>query len=239
MNDGSFFHHLVAVIDLRHGQAVHAVAGKRDQYQPVTLRDGDAGDAVELAAWYRLRGIGSIYIADLDAIIDDAPQVDLVRRLANYFPKSTTDAGRHAIAANDAIRDVPGARVIISTECFANPDEWVACRHEIATPNIVLGLDLIGEQVRCSDATRNHPIATWIEAAGSTGVTDVVALDLSFVGTRTGPKTAGICRLLKSRWPGFRLTSGGGVGSTDDVRVLVDAGCDHVLVATALLDGTL
>jgi phosphoribosylformimino-5-aminoimidazole carboxamide ribotide isomerase len=61
---------VVGVIDLKGGEAVHAVRGERERYRPVHSAIGGAdGDALALARGFRdaLR-LEEIYVADLDAI---------------------------------------------------------------------------------------------------------------------------------------------------------------------------
>lgn len=101
---------LVAVIDLRHGGPVHAVAGQRQHYQPLRLaippphataaptgpnpaatraaekRAAGSNAAQPVTAEmllerYQNAGIGRFYVADLDGILDRSPQWPLLERL--------------------------------------------------------------------------------------------------------------------------------------------------------------
>jgi phosphoribosylformimino-5-aminoimidazole carboxamide ribotide isomerase len=54
-----------------------------------------------------------------------------------------------------------------------------------------------------------------------------------------GLGTLDLCRRLRAARPSLELISGGGVRSHDDLRLLSSAGCDWVLVASALHDGRL
>ena len=65
--------HIVGVIDLLDGQAVHAIAGNRNQYQPIAFCNGDP---LALVAYYRTFGLSALYVADLDAIENDRIQGD-------------------------------------------------------------------------------------------------------------------------------------------------------------------
>ncbi len=53
------------VIDLWRGQAVHAVAGKRDRYQPVRLPGSTDGDVNALVEHYLAAQVDGFYVADL------------------------------------------------------------------------------------------------------------------------------------------------------------------------------
>ncbi len=71
---------IFGVIDLRGGVAVHAIAGRREEYRPLSLEalgavasvgDRDQrGNAVALLDAFLGLGVGGAYIADLDSICD-------------------------------------------------------------------------------------------------------------------------------------------------------------------------
>ena len=62
----------IAVIDIKDGAVVRAVAGERKKYKKVSSRilaEGRAEPIEAAAAFYEKLGIRNIYIADLDAIM--------------------------------------------------------------------------------------------------------------------------------------------------------------------------
>jgi phosphoribosylformimino-5-aminoimidazole carboxamide ribotide isomerase len=67
-------------------------------------------------------------------------------------------------------------------------------------------------------------------------VETVLVLDLAAVGSGTGPHNLDTIAALK-HLVGVRVLAGGGVRGAEDLRVLAEAGCDGVLVGTALHDG--
>ena len=68
---------MIGVVDLLGGRAVHARAGRREDYRPVRAVAGsviEPGDALALARVYIDRlGLTELYAADLDAILGRAP----------------------------------------------------------------------------------------------------------------------------------------------------------------------
>ena len=122
------FAHLVGVIDLLGGKAVHAIAGQRAKYQPVRFCDGDAGKLVQ---HYREIGVRSFYVADLDAIGGGPLQAGLLRELgASVDGDLLVDPGWSG-SEPDEVLDVIGElidehsclAVIAATEtrgCFRN-----------------------------------------------------------------------------------------------------------------------
>ena len=64
-------------------------------------------------------------------------------------------------------------------------------------------------------------------------------LDLAAVGIDGGPQAAAACRPIRQSHPDVELISGGGVRGLADLKAFEEAGCDAVLVASALHDGRL
>ncbi len=246
MTDGG---RLIGVVDLRAGRAVHAVAGKRHQYRDVAASGIETGDAIALVQRYRRLGVTSLYIADLDAISGSSPNTELLIRLSSLAESVLMDAGSYAVNIANELSSSPAIRYIVPTESYVSLDQWTNACQQVGCQRVALGLDLIGHRLRtsgclpetalrCGDpqpaADLLSNIAAWIDEASRIQVNTVVALDLAYVGTNQGPGTVQACRLIADRWPQLELISGGGVRDVDDVNSLLRAGCNRVLVATAL-----
>ncbi|TWT92281.1 HisA/HisF-related TIM barrel protein [Neorhodopirellula pilleata] len=74
----------------------------------------------------------------------------------------------------------------------------------------------------------------WVESGREAGVEAALVLDVSAVGTASGPAAIDCCQQLHQRFPSWRLISGGGCRSAADVATYLEAGCNECLVATAL-----
>ena len=87
---------LIGVLDLLGGNAVHARAGQREHYAPVSLAAGvpiDCGSPLSLARVYTERlGVSELYAADLDAILGGQSQDDLVSSVASLGTPLWLDA---------------------------------------------------------------------------------------------------------------------------------------------------
>ena len=79
---------VIPVMDLRFGACVHAKAGQRARYLPlVSVLTPRAAEPLELAAAYHNRiGPEAIYVADLDAIVDDKPAWNVLKDLTKIGP---------------------------------------------------------------------------------------------------------------------------------------------------------
>ncbi len=233
---------LIGVIDLRGGRAVHAIAGQRHLYGEVAADGIVAGDAWALAERYRRCGVTSLYLADLDAIVDSK---DPDWRLAVAIAEATCagrvywDAGRCSLSiATAAAGLAPNLVCVIPTESFRSLDHWSEAignlLAEMGITRVAAGLDLEGDLVKTAAGSATDHHSRWCERAADLGVITVVVLDLRYVGGLSGIGTDGVCRSVKTHWPGVRMLSGGGVRSREDIARLVDAGCDGVLIASAL-----
>lgn len=227
---------LIGVIDLLHGRAVHAVAGRRDRYQPVI---SCAGNPLTLRDDYSRLGVSQLYIADLDAIAGGPPQFDLIDQLcgASAAAETLIDigwTGDRSLPWRDDLKRLavehPHSLWIAATESASSGeaiDEFAAL---VGPQRTLLGLDYRRGELIANEGDESN----WIDRAMRLGLGGAVVLDLSSVGTSRGPATIEICGRIRGRQPGLPIFSGGGIRSAGDVRMLIEAGCDRCLVATAL-----
>lgn len=226
---------ITGVIDLKDRQAVHAVAGKRESYQPVSICNGDPST---LALHYSNLGITELYVADLDSIGGMDMQVDTIDSLClcNSFDRILVDIGWTGAEHSgilDRIAEITlnrsSVRWIAAVESMKSIEAIDLLASRIDANRLLLGLDFLeGELI--------SPISsyTWVKSAVRLGFTGAVVLDLASVGSNSGPVTQSLCQTTKSWSPDWALYSGGGVRSDNDIRSLINAGCDRCLVATAL-----
>lgn len=81
-------------------------------------------------------------------------------------------------------------------------------------------------------------LAEAVGSAAEAGVRRWIVLDLASVGGKDGGRSDGVLAWMRSLPVVERLTAGGGVRGLEDLRRLHAAGCDAVLAATALHEGT-
>jgi phosphoribosylformimino-5-aminoimidazole carboxamide ribotide isomerase len=234
---------LIGVIDLLHGQAVHARGGRRAEYLPVETAAGVdiAGDPIRLARLYIDRwSLEDIYVADLDAIGSATPQEAILASIAQLGASVWVDAGissieqaRHA-AASGASQVIVGLETLHSFEqlhaiCSAVGGDRVAFSLDVRD-----GVPVIAPGAVISEERPNELAASAVQA----GVGAVIVLDLARVGTGAGLDAMLIGKVRQAA-PGVMLLAGGGVRGPDDLTRLADMGCDGALVATALHSGAL
>ena len=230
---------VIPVLDLQHGQAVHARAGDRRHYAPVStvLARGVPGDARALARGYREGlGLAELYVADLDAITGASPQQALVSALARETTTLWLDAGIASLAHARAARHAGAARVIVGLETLPARSVLAEIICAAGAERVAFSLDLrSGAPVAAPELARLSPVAL-AELAARAGARTIIALDLARVGTGTGVDLA-LVRQLRAALPTHELIAGGGVSGPADLARLSEAGADGALVGSALHDG--
>jgi phosphoribosylformimino-5-aminoimidazole carboxamide ribotide isomerase len=232
---------ILGVVDLRHGVAVRARGGRRDKYVPIGSVAGESiprGHATALARQYVSRfGVSALYVADLDAIEQRKPQHALVRAIASVGVPVWLDAGltssedaRHALESG-------ASRLIVGLETLPSFQELRSIVNDVGHQRVVFSLDLCDGQpiAAASELTAEAP-ENLVARAIDAGVAAVIVLDLARVGAGCGFDLPLISR-LRTLTPSVPLYAGGGARSMDDVVQARSAGCQGVLVASALLDG--
>ena len=221
---------LIPVVDLMGGQVVHARAGDRDRYAPLTGSRVAAGadPATVIAGLLALHPFRTLYIADLDAIRKRGDHKLLILQLRQSFPdlRFWVDAG---FAGECGCRRFLGADIgdlVLGSESQTDP-RILELFHD--DPRLVLSLDFQGERPLGAEALFERP-DRWPER--------VIAMTLARVGGGGGPDLERL-RALRAAAPDRRLYAAGGVRGLDDLRVLAELGCAGALVASALHDGRL
>jgi len=237
---------IVPVIDLCDGVVVRGVAGKRATYLPVdSVLAGDARPSSVARAFAAGFPFDAVYVADLDAIAGREPAWDVYRTIAACGLPVWLDAGirdpRQAAALLRFVREADTMRgLVVGLETLVGPDTLAALVGAIGSDRTVFSLDLFeGRAWRArSDWHRQAPPKI-LDDALRAGVRRFLVLDLARVGGGRGVGTETICRDLRRKAPGAWIAAGGGVRGVEDVRTIARAGCDAVLVASALHDGRL
>lgn len=213
---------IIPVIDLMEGQVVHARAGRRDSYRPISSPLCSSPEpAAVMEAFLRLSPFRTIYLADLDGIVRGRPQGQLIEALQASYPQVEfwVDGG---IPQDGPLSWTP----VIGSESLDGVS-WRAIR-EWAVPWI-LSLDRVDGHFQ-GPAEILEQEWQWPER--------IIHMNLSRVGCDQGPDLDGL-RELAARVPAHRLVAAGGVRGAADLAELQQLGIGRVLVASSLHSGAL
>ncbi|MCW4019494.1 MAG: HisA/HisF-related TIM barrel protein [Candidatus Bathyarchaeota archaeon] len=225
---------IISVMDILNGVAVHAVKGKRSEYQPLKSELCRSADPLEVASVFKTCGFTDLYVADLDAIMGKGENLAAVQQIAEKTGLALwVDAGVSDVDGARKLLDCKVAKVIVGTETLQNLCFIKEAIASFGTGQIVVSLDLKAGQVLCrSESLRSLDALELVCELQDAGVSDLIVLDLARVGSGLGVDFQLLKNLLShSR---MRLLVGGGVRGIADLETLQDMGVNGILLATAL-----
>jgi phosphoribosylformimino-5-aminoimidazole carboxamide ribotide isomerase len=232
---------ILPVLDIRRGQVVRGIAGRRSEYRPIvstlcpTAWPADVARA--LAEQFAVR---EFYVADLDAIGGSPPAQATYEQLQADGYRLWIDAGVRTAADAARVASQGVYRIVIGLETVEDPACLAAICRSLSNDRVVFSLDLKGgEPLGDLHVWRAATADDIVERAVAAGITRLLVLDLSRVGVGGGTGTELLCARLHHAYPTLSLAAGGGVRGASDVRRLYRCGVRHVLVASALHDSRL
>lgn len=236
---------VIPVLDLKGGVVVRGVGGRREEYRPIVSRlAADPQPATVAAAFARL-GLTTVYVADLDAIADSPPAVDVYRQIAAAGVQLWVDAGvaevDRACQLGEWRHDgTPLAGIIVALETLPNWGRLEELLAAIGPERLIFSLDLqAGRPMSPSPKIAAQPPLDIAAAAIARGVQRMIVLDLAQVGGERGVSTGPLCQAIHQSAPHLHLTTGGGIRHPHDLATLAAQGVHAALVASALHDGRL
>lgn len=228
---------IIPVLDLKAGQAVHAVRGERERYAPVQGVLGTGDDPAALATAFRDQlGCQTCYVADLDAIAGRAGHNNLLRALAGLSLTLWVDAGVSSAAQAQTLIHSGVAQVIVGSETLRTPEQLLALAAAVPPEGLVLSVDLQNGVLRAPAGIKTPP--QLVTLAARSGISRVILLDLARVGAAAGPPLD-LLTSLQPHFPDLAFYAGGGVRHRADLEALAQAGAAGALVATAFHRGLL
>lgn len=220
---------IIPVLDLKGGEVVRAEQGRRDRYKPIVTPLSNGSDVVSVAEGLRtLHPFSTFYIADLDAIAGQAPNVVALARLKAMAqpPELWVDAGTADGETLAAALGEPSLFPILGSE--SQPDDTLL-RLFRENPNLILSLDFFADGFRGPKSLLQQP-ELWPQT--------VIVMTLAKVGSAAGPDFARLDE-IKAKAGNRAVIAAGGVRNEGDIRALSSLGIAGALVATSLHDGTL
>ncbi len=220
---------IVPVIDIRKGEVVRAIGGRRAAYSPIVTPLARTSAPVDVVTGLRARyNVSALYIADLDAIDGRGANDEAIDAIAGAFPhlRLWLDAG--ARDGGDVVRLLARGSIdpVLGSETFRDVSAFKALRDN---PRIILSLDFRGRIFLGSEILLFSP-ALWPSR--------VVVMTLDRVGEKQGPDIARLAH-IRATAPDRALYAAGGVRNADDLSALEKTGVAGALVSTALHDGAL
>ncbi len=209
---------LIPVIDLRHSQAVMAIRGQRECYRPLSTPLCQGSDPIRVvSAFWQIVSFCTLYVADLDAILQTGDNGIIIERIHQAFPHLHlwVDRGWPPIHSTSRITPVIGSESL-------GPG-W---KHALATlkGSWILSLDFsatdfLGPQDLLEASEWWPPL--------------VILMTLAKVGSQSGPDWARL-RTFTKRYPNTNWIAAGGIRHQQDLLRLKKFGIRRALVASAI-----
>jgi len=235
---------ILPVIDLKGGVVVRGVAGRRNEYLPVeSCFASDARPATVARGLVQRYSFRQVYVADLDAIAGAEPNWQAFREIAAAPLRLLLDVGvadtqrAKQLAAGGGLGKAL-AGLIVGLESVRRGDHLPGIVRAIGDVRAIFSIDLMeGRPLNSAAMWRERSPQQIADVAVSAGFRRLIALDLAAVGVDDGPRAVAICHSIRRAHPDIELISGGGVRQVADLCAFDDAGCNAVLVASALHAG--
>lgn len=220
---------LIPVIDLLGGQVVHARKGQRANYRPIEsslCRSAHPEDIVD--ALLQLHPFSTIYVADLDAIMQTGSNFELISKIHDRFPEIMfwVDAGFSDESAVQRWFQSNIGEPVIGSEMFSDAQLLINTITRWGSSRSILSLDFSGGHLLGPKAVLKPE--TWPER--------VIAMTLARVGSNHGPDCRLLGRLVAKALHTL-IFAAGGVRGPRDLEQLAEIGVSGVLLASALHDG--
>jgi phosphoribosylformimino-5-aminoimidazole carboxamide ribotide isomerase len=236
---------MLPVIDLKAKLVVRGIAGQRDHYRPIESRIATDPSPGTVAAAFVRRGFEEAYVADLDAIAGADPDFESYSQIASAGLRLMVDAGISSLERAERLASLRQGlsqieSVVVASESIVDTDAARAAWRLFGVEAAIFSLDL-------KHAAPLVANPNWVDLSAmeilaevhAIGFRRLIVLDLAAVGTGTGPATLELCRSIRERYSDVEVISGGGVRGPADLQQFADAGCNQVLIASALHDGRL
>jgi len=228
---------IIPVIDVLDGRVVHAVRGRRKEYQPLKSILCASTDPVDVAAALKALGFGELYVADLDAITRGQANFLMFKNIADKTGlELMVDAGIDTLKKAENVLESHVSKVIIGTETLPSANLVAEAIRLFGSEKVMVSLDLMGNRIISGFelGELKDPVALLREFQEA-GVSQIIVLDLARVGSGEGVNVPFLREVLRNIKANVYV--GGGVRDVKDLVELKGVGVFGVLVATALHSG--
>jgi len=195
---------IIPVIDVLGGRVVHAVRGRRKEYQPLKSKLCASTDPVDVAEALKALGFGELYVADLDAITRGQANFSIFKNIANKTGLALmVDAGIDTLKKAESVLESHVSKVIIGTETLPSVSLVAEVVRLFGSEKVMVSLDLMGDRLISGFelGARKDPVAL-LRAFQEAGVSQIIVLDF-LKGSAEEHKGQCIRRWGRTRHQGF------------------------------------
>jgi phosphoribosylformimino-5-aminoimidazole carboxamide ribotide isomerase len=192
---------------------------------------------VEVATAFKKLGFGELYVADLDAILGNRPNLSIIKKIAERTGlRLMVDAGIANMDRAEKLFRNRASTIVIGTETLSTASFVQDAIRSFGGERVIVSLDTKnGELFAGFSHGKNKGPLNLLREFHRMGLSQVILLDLARVGSNEGVNVPLLRKVLEE----FRakVFVGGGVRDVADLLELEKMGVFGVLLATALHSG--
>jgi cyclase len=205
----------------------------------------EAGDPIELAAFYDQAGADELVFLDITATHERRSTiVELARRTADeVFIPFTIGGGIRSVADAQAVLDAGADKVSVNSAAVARPELIEELARQFGAQCVVLAIDAKAAgperwqvHVRGGREAVARDMLTWVREGVERGAGEILLTSMDRDGTTDGYDLA-LTRAV-SEAVGVPVIASGGAGTLDHLVAALEAGADAVLAASIFHYGT-
>ena len=227
---------LIPAIDILDGKCVRLTKGDYDQKKVYD------DNPVDQARCFEDMGFTRLHVVDLDGakskhIVNEQVLCDIT---SHTHLEVDFGGGIKSDADIQKAFEAGASMVTVGSVAVSNPDLFVSWLEKYGSDHLILGADTSRGKISVNGWLENseEELIPFLGRYVNEGVTNVLCTEISRDGTLSGPAIDLYVDILK-HFPHMNLIASGGVGSTDDIVKLDEAGVPAVVFGKAWYEGRL
>ncbi len=224
---------LVPAIDIIEGKCVRLTKGDYDTKKVY-------GDPLEMARQFEDLGMRRLHVVDLDGA--KSKHVVNLAALRNITTQTglIVDFGGGIKSDDDLEKafEAGASMVTVGSLAVTEPERYLRWLERYGAERLILGADVRDGKVSINGWKEDSDIGLedFLSRYMSAGTKNVLCTEISRDGTLAGPAIE-LYQSIMRRYPECHLIASGGVGSTEDIVALDQAGIPAVVFGKAFYEG--
>ena len=224
---------LIPAIDIIEGKCVRLTKGDYDTKKVY-------GDPLEMAQQFEDLGMRRLHVVDLDgATSQHVVNLSALKAITTHTSLIVDFGG--GVKSDDDLEkafDAGAAMVTAGSIAITDPDRYLGWLERYGAEHLILGADVRDGKVSINGWKEDSDIQLedFLARFMQEGSKNVLCTEISRDGTLEGPALE-LYKTIMRRYPECHLIASGGVGKTEDIVALEQAGIPAVVFGKAFYEG--
>jgi len=224
---------LIPAIDIIEGKCVRLTRGDYDTKKVY-------GDPLEMAQQFEDLGMRRLHVVDLDgAKSKHVVNIAALKAITSHT-NLIVDFGGGVKTDEDLEKAYDAGATLVTAGSIAitDPERYLGWLQKYGADHIILGADVRNGLVSINGWKEDSDVRLedFLERYMKEGTKNVLCTEISRDGTLAGPAIE-LYKIIMKRYPECHLIASGGVGSTEDILALDQAGIPAVVFGKAFYEG--